>query len=129
MLKRFRFGSLSDMAVLRGFLVLLLFQVAGTWLQGLLHIPIPGPVLGMALLAAWMLLRPRQQDAAVVQVSDGLLGWLGLLFVPAGVGIVASFDLLRGAWTAVIVGLVVSTLLTLLVTAGVVELFARRRRA
>ena len=52
----------------------------------------------------------------VVRVSDGLLGGLALLFVPAGVGVVQYLGLLRQQALALGAALVVSTVLTLLVT-------------
>ncbi len=90
------------------------------------HIPIPGPVLGMVMLAGWYVLRRREPEAALQEAADGLLGWLGLLFVPAGVGIVANLALLRAAWLPISVSLIGSTLLTLLVTAWIMHRFGRR---
>ena len=112
--------------MLESFFLLLLFQLAGTVLQSLLHVPIPGPVIGMALLAAWLLWRKDAAVQRMAKVADPLLAWFGLLFVPAGVGIVANLALLRQAWLAVLIGLAGSTLLTVFVTAGVMSLLARR---
>ena len=109
------------MAILKSFFVLLLFQMLGTVLQSLLRIPIPGPVLGMALLAAWLLLRRGEPPAALRQTSNGLLAWLGLLFVPAGVGVFAYLPLLRASWLPIVVALVGSSLLTLAATALVMK--------
>jgi putative effector of murein hydrolase LrgA (UPF0299 family) len=114
------------MAILRSFLVLLLAQLAGEGLHRVLHLPLPGPVLGMALLAAVLLLRRREPDAALVKTSNGLLAWLGLLFVPAGAGVVANLSLLRSAWLPIVVALLVSTVLTASVTALVMQWLLRR---
>jgi putative effector of murein hydrolase LrgA (UPF0299 family) len=114
------------MAILRSFLVLLLAQLAGEGLHRALHLPLPGPVLGMALLAAVLLLRRRAPDAALVKTSNGLLTWLGLLFVPAGAGIVANLSLLRSAWLPIAVALLLSTVLTANVTALVMQWLMRR---
>ena len=109
------------MAVLSSFFLLLVFQLAGEALRKAAHLPIPGPVLGMVLLAGWYILRRRDPDPAAEQTANTLLGWLGLLFVPAGVGIVANMALLRAAWLPISVGLVGSTLLTLLLTAFLMQ--------
>ncbi len=93
------------MDVLRSFGILLLAQLVGEALHRALHLPLPGPVLGMALLAAVLLLRRREPDAALVKTSNGLLTWLGLLFVPAGAGVVANLSLLRSAWLPIVVAL------------------------
>ncbi len=116
------------MAELRSFCVLLLGQCAGEVLRRALHLPIPGPVLGMALLAIALLLRRREPEASLVQTSQTLLRWLGLLFVPAGVGVVVYLHQLRQAWLPVAAALAISTLLTFAVTALVMQALQRRTR-
>ena len=113
------------MAILRSFLTLLLAQSAGELLHRLLHLPLPGPVLGMALLAVALLLRGREPGPALSQTADELLRWLGLLFVPAGVGIFANLGRLRAGFVPVVVSLVVSTLLTFAVTGLVMQTLQR----
>ena len=114
------------MAVVRSFFVLLLFQLAGEALSRFAHIPVPGPVLGMVLLAMFYISRRRAPGAGTQTVADGLLTVLGLLFVPAGVGIVTNLPLLRSAWLPITVALVGSTLLTLVATALVMHLIQTR---
>jgi putative effector of murein hydrolase LrgA (UPF0299 family) len=114
------------MAMLRSILILLASQLAGEALHRALHLPLPGPVLGMALLAAILLLRKREPDTALVQTSNGLLRWLGLLFIPAGAGVVANLGLFRTAWFPILVALIVSTALTIAVTALVMQWLLRR---
>ena len=114
------------MAILRSIFVLLLFQAAGEALSRGAHLPVPGPVLGMVLLAGWFILRRREPDEPLQQTADGLLRFLGLLFVPAGVGIVANLALLRTAWLPVTIALVGSTLLTLVTTALLMHRLQRR---
>ncbi len=113
------------MEILRSFYLLLVFQLAGEALRKVAHIPIPGPVLGMILLGAGYALRRRSPDPATERTADTLLGWLGLLFVPAGVGIVANLSLLRSAWLPITVALFGSTLMTLLVTAWLMQRLGR----
>ena len=57
--------------------------------------------------------------AALDTASTGLLSHLSLLFVPAGVGMIVHLDRIREEWLPLIVALVVSTLLTMAVAAGV----------
>ena len=114
------------MAILQSFFLLLLFQFAGEAISRAAHIPVPGPVVGMALLAAFYMVRKREPGAPMQKTANGLLTWLGLLFVPAGVGIVANLTLLRAAWLPVTFALIVSTLLTMIITAWIMHRFARR---
>ena len=73
--------------------LLLGFAALGEGLVSLLRLPFPGSVVGLLLLLAALGLRWVRLEWVDV-ASDGLIGLLGLLFVPAAVGVV---DYL-GAW-------------------------------
>ena len=108
--------------VVAGFVVLILCQLAGEALVGLLRLAapgmaLPGPVLGMVLMLILLMLR-RKQAGAIMSVSDGLLGILSLLFVPSAVGIMQHAELIRTWGVQLLVAVIASTLLTLLVTVG-----------
>ncbi|KAF0811858.1 Holin-like protein CidA [Andreprevotia sp. IGB-42] len=112
--------------MLYGITLLIVFQLVGELLSQWLHLPLPGPVLGMLLLAAWCLVR-RGVDERVAKVSQGLLGYLGLLFVPAGVGIVTLGPVLKTQGWAMAAVLVLSTVITLAVTALLLKWLLVRR--
>ena len=114
------------MKILQSFFILLLFQLLGEEVRTAAHLPIPGPVFGMVFLALWYILRRREPDVAMQQTAGRLLEWLGLLFVPAGVGVVANFALLKSAWFPISVSLLASTLLTLVLTAWLMQRLGRR---
>lgn len=109
--------------MLRGITILLVCQLIGEATARALNLPTPGPVLGMALLFGVLLWRgaPDWLD----QVGQGLLRFLPLFFVPAGVGIMNHVQLMRAEWLAIAITLLVSTLITMLVTAGALLLFLR----
>jgi holin-like protein len=92
--------------------ILLLCQLIGESLTRGLALPVPGPVLGMALLLVGCLLSPRLA-ARVMPTAQGLLAHLSLLFVPAGVGVISHLDVLGGAGPALLLVLVISTALAL----------------
>ena len=114
------------MSMIKAIFILLLFQLAGELLRALTHISIPGPVIGMILLAAFYILRRRDPSPALQRAADGLLSWLGLLFVPAGVGVIANLALIRAAWLPISVALITSTFLTLVTTAWIMHRFGNR---
>lgn len=113
--------------MVRSIFVLLLFQLIGECLFRVLHLPIPGPVIGMALLTVWLLWKPAALDTELERTSWGLLRAMGLLFVPAGVGIVANLQLVRAQWLPIVVGLVGSTALSLFGTAWLMHWILKRR--
>ena len=102
--------------MLPAFAILLLFQCLGEGLVFLFGLPVPGPVVGMVLLFAALLLWPALQ-ARIEAAANELLRHLSLLFVPAGVGIIAAAGSGSGHWLAIAASLVVSTVLTMAVTA------------
>ncbi|MFQ3662570.1 MAG: CidA/LrgA family protein [Chloroflexaceae bacterium] len=102
--------------MLQALTTLLGMQLIGEILARALHLPVPGPVMGMVLLVA-LLLRRRTPPAWLEPTAQGLLRHLGLLFVPAGVGIIAHTELLARAWLPLLLTLLLGTTLTLVVTA------------
>lgn len=120
--------------MIQAILVLLSFELLGEGLQTGLHLPVPGPVIGMLLLAAALVLRDRRRvrgadegRSPLDRTAATLLEYMGLLFVPAGVGIIAEAGLLRRDWLPILVGLAGSTVLSLGVTGLVMHRLIRSR--
>ncbi|MDD2990973.1 MAG: CidA/LrgA family protein [Zoogloea sp.] len=107
--------------------LLLAFQLAGETLRVALHLPVPGPVIGMALLLGWLVLRGGPDDA-LRSTSGTLLQHLSLMFVPAGTGVMLHAGRLAEEAWPITVALVASTLLGLLAT-GLSLHFLTRHRA
>ncbi len=106
-------------------LTLLVFQLIGEAIAHATHLPLPGPVIGMALLfLAWPAL-PRLH-ARLQQTADALLGHFGLLFVPAGVGVMVHAHLLAQWWGPLLLAVVVSTAGTMTVGALLFKWLGRR---
>ncbi|MDP2867368.1 CidA/LrgA family protein [Methyloversatilis sp.] len=106
--------------------LLLVFQLIGETVVQWLRLPVPGPVLGMLLLFAALVLR-GEVPVALRDTANGLLQHLSLLFVPAGVGVMTHLALLATAWLPISVAILLSTAVTLLVTAFVMRAAARQR--
>ena len=111
--------------MLEYFTLILVCQLIGEFSVSTMDIPFPGPVVGMALLFVFLLLKgnvPEQLD----HVSGALLNNLSLLFVPAGVGVMVHFELMGADVWPLSVALVASTLLTVAVTALVMVFLNQR---
>ncbi len=106
---------------------LLLCQLAGEILVRTLHLPVPGPVLGMVLLFAALVLRGREAPAALGATADALLGNLGLLFVPAGVGVMLYLPLLARDWAPLSLGVLAGTLAAIAFTGRLAQRLLRGR--
>ncbi len=108
---------LSAMTILMG------CQLAGEVLRDALGLPVPGPVIGMFLLAAILVARQQVEPIprTLAATSEALISCMGLLFVPAGVGLISQVGVLRQEWLPILVALVGSTLLSLTTTGAVMH--------
>jgi holin-like protein len=102
------------------FTILLVCQCIGEGIAYALHLPVPGPVIGMLILFCALVWRPALLDK-IQSTGDALLQHLSLLFVPAGVGIFVAAATLQGQGLASIGAVFASTLLTLAATALVMR--------
>jgi holin-like protein len=96
--------------------ILLVYQLVGEAVAHGLDLPVPGPVIGFALLFLSLVARRGVPEDLRV-TATGLLQHLSLLFVPAGVGVMVHLSRLQEEWLPISVALVVSTVLTIACTA------------
>jgi len=109
-----------------GFIALVLvLQLVGEMVVRLAALPLPGPVVGMGLLFMALMVRGGA-PAGLSRLANTLLGHLALLFVPAGVGVIAYLGMLAEAWLALGITLIASTLLGTVVTAFTLRWLQRR---
>lgn len=100
----------------------LLFGVCllGQAISVFLPIPFPGSVLSMIILFLLLLFRIIRVDH-IQQKADFLLKNMSFFFIPAGIGILSSFDLIRSSILPLIAVIFVTTILTFGVTALTVQ--------
>ena len=101
------------------FLVLVGCQLIGEVLRRALHLPLPGPVIGMLLLATVLAIAGNgsiEETSKLAQTANALIVNMGLLFVPAGVGVIVEFRVLQQNWLPILAGLLLSTIFGLVVT-------------
>ncbi len=107
------------MLALQGLAVLLLLQTAGELIVRSTGLPLPGPVVGLALLLpllSWPVVASRAGAAASV-----LLQHLSLLFVPVGVGVIVHLGALAPLGWKLALAIVLPTWVGLVVTAAVLR--------
>ena len=82
--------------------LIFLFQLIGEATQKYFALPVPGPVIGLVLMLACLLWSKQIDDPVVaglrsklVNTSQQLIGYLSLLFVPIGVGVIMHLKLLE----------------------------------
>lgn len=106
--------------MISGLVQILLFQSLGELASKFVLPTLPGPVIGLVLLIIWLVLR-KGINPELALVADGFSQYLGLLFVPAAVGVVLFLPQLQANALAIISALVGSVILTIATSAIVVR--------
>ncbi len=106
--------------MIRGLVQILLFQGLGEIISKLLGLPIPGPVIGLVLLLTTLLMR-RRIDADLDLVATAFTQHLGLLFIPAAVGVVMFVPQLANHGLTIAIILLISVAASVAVTALILK--------
>jgi holin-like protein len=112
------------MKILRQVVIILAILLLGEGIRLMTGISIPGTVIGMVLLFLALMtkfIRLEQID----QVTKFLLDHLAFLFVPAGVGLISSLEIIGSSWLPILVIVLVSTVAVIGVTGWTVQLLKR----
>jgi holin-like protein len=86
-------------------------------------LPLPAPVTGLMLLYAELAIKGKVPED-LGTLADRILQFLGMLFVPAGVGVITYLDLLKLEAMPILASVIGGTAITIFVTAIVANRFA-----
>ena len=111
--------------MIQGLVQLFIFQALGDLVSKFTLPFIPGPVLGLVLLLVFLSLRGHV-PASIDVAGRGILQHLGLLFIPASVGVVLYLPVLQANAWAISAALVVSVVATVAVTSLVLKVLAKK---
>ncbi|MFY9073556.1 CidA/LrgA family protein [Malaciobacter mytili] len=106
--------------MLKGIIVLLVFQFLGECIAKFFSLLVPGPVIGMILLLGFLIIRKgsfKSLDNAVFIH----LRYLPMLFIPAAMGIITQADILQKEFWAILISLVLGTIIALLFSAKLMD--------
>lgn len=117
------------MKYVRQFVIIMLFTFLGEVLKALLPFPVPASIYG--LLALLLALETKLLPLASVRdVGEFFVEIMPLTFIPAGVGLLESWGVMKPMLGSLVLIVVVSTILVMavsgLVTQGVIALRKRR---
>lgn len=124
--------------MLRGFFIILLFQLIGEVIQKFFALVIPGPVIGLIFLLFTLIYLRRVKMKKILNVKKDVMStataitsYLSLLFVPIGVGVVMHISYLEKNLYQVLGVVVIGTMLTVGITAKLMEylnLYLQRKK-
>lgn len=109
------------MKLFRELLIILIIFFIGEITSKVLHLPIPGNIIGMLLLLM-LLLTNTIKVSQVETIAKFFLDHLAFFFVPAGVGLLASLNILKDSWGKILLVCLLTTSITIAVTGFVVQL-------
>lgn len=112
--------------MLTTFTYLLGFYLAGEVVSRLLHLPVPGNVLGMLFLFLFLIAR-RRVPAVLDENIPKLLQPMVLFFMPSAVGVMALGPLLAREGVGIVAAMVLSTLIPMLLLGYGLDAWFKRR--
>ena len=105
--------------------ILIVLQLIGESIVQVSGLPVPGAIIGLILLYAILMWRGEISDE-MSRTSGFLLQNLGVLFVPAGVGVIAYLPMIATQWWIIVLVLLVSVCATIAITGLVVAVLSPR---
>lgn len=115
------------MKYIKQFLLILLFCALGELLRFLLPLPVPASVYGLVLLLA-ALMSGVVKLGQVEKTADFLVEIMPVMFIPAGVGLLNSWGVLKPIWVPVAVITVLTTVIVMVVTGRITQFVIRKDR-
>ena len=119
--------------MLKSIFIIFLFQLIGESAQKYFELTVPGPVIGLILLLMSFILLKNNKNLFVNKVKNEISStaihisnYLSLLFVPIGVGVVMHLSYLEKNYIEVLGVIFFSTILTIGLTALVMEAINNR---
>ena len=114
------------MKYLRQFGIILGVTCAGEIMKYFIPLPIPGSIYGLILMFVLLLTRVIKVEH-VKETGEFLIEIMPLMFIPAGVGLVTSWNQLQSFLVPLLVITVVSTFVVMIVTGKVTDFLISKR--
>ena len=108
------------MKYLKQLMIILGAYLLGVAIQFIFNLPIPGTVLGLIILFLGLYSGIIKVEM-IEDMCEILISHMSFLFIPAGVGLITSFDLLSENIVALFLIILISTIIVWLITAYVVK--------
>lgn len=112
---------------IRQFCLILLFCCIGELLHTVIPLPIPASVYGLVLLLAALLLGVIRLDQ-VEGAADFLIEIMPVMFIPAAVGLINTWEFLQPVLIPVLIITIVTTVLVMGITGQVAQWVIRKEK-
>ena len=112
---------------MKQFGIILLISFVGEILEKWIPLPIPASIYGIILLFLCLKLNIIPHEA-VHETGKFLIEIMPLMFIPAAVGLLETWDLIAPAWLEYVAVTVISTWVVMIVSGRVTQFVIRRKR-
>ena len=112
------------MKYIKQFAIIITFSFAGEVLRALLPLPVPASIYGLVLMLLGLVLHIIPLDS-VKDTAKFLVEVMPLMFIPAAVGLITSWGMIRSRLLAYGVITVVSTFAVMIVSGQITQLVIR----
>ena len=115
------------MKLFREALIIFGIYILGELLSSVLHLPIPGNILGMVILFILLCTKVVKVDN-ISNVTSFLLDHLSFFFIPAGVGLMTSIGIIKSTWWQILIVCISTTIIMMGVTGIIVQTILRKTK-
>ncbi|WP_313584989.1 CidA/LrgA family protein [Lacrimispora sp.] len=115
------------MKYIRQFTIILFISLAGEIIHLLVPLPVPASIYGLLIMLIGLKKKWIPLEA-VEEVSIFLIDIMPLMFIPAAVGLLDSWGVLRPILVPFLVITLLSTIIVMVITGKVTQLFIKNNR-
>ncbi|AYE35414.1 CidA/LrgA family protein [Clostridium septicum] len=113
------------MKLFRQSIIILGIYLLGELISKGLNLPVPGNIIGMLLLLLLLCTKVIKVEN-VETVSNFFLDHLAFFFIPAGVGLLTSFDSIKSSLIQIVLVCIIATTIVIVVTGLVVQFVSNK---
>ena len=114
------------MKLFREAIIIFGIYLLGVLITDITGVPIPGNVIGMVILFLLLYLKVIKVEQ-ISTISNFFLAHLAFFFIPAGVGLISSFSVIKNIWLQLLIVCFVTTAITMICTGLVVQKIANKK--
>lgn len=114
----------ASMKYLKQFGIILLFTFFGEVCRYFIHLPIPASIYGLVLILIALMCKIIQLEQ-VKEAAAFLIDIMPLMFIPASVGILNSWGMLKNIWIPIVIVTIITTVIVMGVTGRVTQFVIR----
>ena len=119
------YGKENEMKYLKQFLIIMLFSFIGEGLNYIIPLPVPASIYGLILLFI-ALMTGVVKLHHIKETGQLLIDIMPIMFIPAGVGLITSWGVLKAQIIPIVVIIIFSTVLEMGVSGKVTQYVIKR---